>query len=138
MKPVVKVRVQGAIFGNDNALLLACHERGESRYWVLPGGKVEFGETMEDALKRELREELGFDNADVSDLLFIDEYISPETERHVVLIAFLAEVPDDALAGVHVVAQDESIVAVGFFTEQAIRESSDTFYPSKETLLNLF
>lgn len=138
MKPVVKVRVQAAIFGNDNALLLACHEKNGNQYWVLPGGKVEFGETMEDALKRELREELAFENADIRDLVFIDEYISPEQERHVVLIAFMAEVPDEALATVHVVANDESIVAVSFFSENAIRESADTFYPSKETLLNLF
>ena len=138
MKPVVQVRVQAAIFGNDNALLLACHEKNGNRYWVLPGGKVEFGETMEEALKRELREELGMDNSDIRELVFIDEYISPEQERHIVLVAFLTEVPDEALAGVTVVAENESIVSVAFFSENAIRESADTFYPSKETLLSLF
>ncbi|OHD54257.1 MAG: hypothetical protein A2Y33_16430 [Spirochaetes bacterium GWF1_51_8] len=138
MKPAIQVRVQAVIFGNDGALLLASHERGGRTYWVLPGGKIEFGETMEEALQRELREELGLENTEVSGLVFLDEFIKPEDERHVMQIAFAVNVPDDALSGVQVVAKGESIRAVSFFSEDAVRGSQDTFYPSKDLILGLF
>ena len=45
------------------ALLLARRRTGErfAGYWELPGGKLEDGEDLQVCLKREIREELGFD-----------------------------------------------------------------------------
>ena len=45
----------------DGAVLLARRPRGKAYpgYWEFPGGKVEPGEAVIDALKREIREELG-------------------------------------------------------------------------------
>jgi len=47
----------------DGAFLLACRPAGKvyAGYWEFPGGKVEPGEPLEDALARELHEELGID-----------------------------------------------------------------------------
>jgi 8-oxo-dGTP diphosphatase len=47
----------------DGAFLLACRPAGKvyAGYWEFPGGKVEPGEGLADALARELHEELGID-----------------------------------------------------------------------------
>jgi 8-oxo-dGTP diphosphatase len=44
-------------------------------YWVLPGGGVEYGESVEKALEREIREELGI-GVQVGNLLAIGELIT--------------------------------------------------------------
>ena len=55
--PVVAV---GAVAVNDGAILLVRRGQppGEGR-WSLPGGRVEWGEALTDALRREVEEETG-------------------------------------------------------------------------------
>ena len=50
------IRKAGALFVRDGKILLV--RKNDTRLFILPGGKLEVGETEEDALARELREEL--------------------------------------------------------------------------------
>ena len=58
-QPAVSVVV--GMIQRDGRVLIAKRPKGKpySGYWEFPGGKVEFGESGQDALIRELHEELG-------------------------------------------------------------------------------
>ena len=59
-RPVVDVAV-AVLVRADGAFLLTSRPQGKvyEGYWEFPGGKLEPGETVEQALQRELHEELG-------------------------------------------------------------------------------
>ena len=59
-RPVTEVAV-GVLLRSDGAFLLTSRPLGKvySGYWEFPGGKLEVGESVEQALRRELHEELG-------------------------------------------------------------------------------
>lgn len=59
-RPVTEVAV-GVLVAPDGAFLLTSRPEGKvyAGYWEFPGGKLELGESVEEALRRELREEIG-------------------------------------------------------------------------------
>ena len=72
--------VAAVIFQNDKVLSVqrAEHEREYvSLKWEFPGGKVEVGESREEALVREIREELSVD-IEVSEFLMTVEHTYPD------------------------------------------------------------
>ena len=59
MSETKTINVAAAIFYRDNKILAACRaDKENTGFWEFPGGKVEAGETSEQALRREIQEEL--------------------------------------------------------------------------------
>lgn len=62
---IQRITVKAIIYRNDSVLLVQDH-KGK---WEMPGGKVDFNESPEDALCRELQEELGFTDIVVKNIV---------------------------------------------------------------------
>lgn len=75
-------RVTGICIEDDQILLLD-QDTGGPRRWSLPGGKVADGETLAEALVREMAEETGV-HVEVGRLLYLCDHVS----AHVVHITF--------------------------------------------------
>jgi 8-oxo-dGTP diphosphatase len=74
------INVVCAVISDREGRLLACRrssEQSQAGKWEFPGGKIEAGESAEDALVREIREELGC-AIHVSSSLPVVEYRYPE------------------------------------------------------------
>lgn len=65
-RPVTDVAV-GLLIRADGSFLLTSRPTGKvyAGYWEFPGGKLEAGETVAQALRRELQEELGIEVLDI-------------------------------------------------------------------------
>ena len=64
-----QIRVTGILIEN-NQLLLVKQRVSPGRAWSLPGGRVEAGETLDEAIKREMLEETGLE-IKVEKLLYV-------------------------------------------------------------------
>src|SRR2546421_9668224 len=74
-----QVSVKALIIRDDRILIL--HKTVEPRdFWVLPGGRVDQGEGLEAALKRELKEEIGVTKIKHSQLCYA-ECVPPDRVR---------------------------------------------------------
>jgi len=91
--PVTPQLRVAAIILRQQQILLVEHRKRNQRYWVLPGGRLEGHETLDAALRRELKEELGLE-AQVGPLVIVCESLAPD--RHVVNLIFHAEIGETA------------------------------------------
>jgi 8-oxo-dGTP diphosphatase len=85
----------------------AKNERG---LWEFPGGSVEFGEKLADALLREMREEYGVEIA-VGELLDVADHILPEEGQHWVSPSFICTI----VSGQPVIREPEKCTEIGWF-----------------------
>lgn len=116
-----RVRVGAAIVRNDQILVVK-HEKQNGPYWLLPGGGVEPGEPIPEALKRELREEACLEIEPGNPLMIVDS-IWPDGGRHIVNLTFRAEI----VSGEPRVGIDDAVHEVRFMPFDELR--SVTFHP---------
>lgn len=108
--------VGGLIFDGPRILLIERGQEPLKGYWTLPGGLVEPGERLEEALVREMKEETGLD-VEAGPVLVIFERIlrdaEDKPEYHYVIIDYLCSVAGgvmqaaDDVARAAWVAEDE-------------------------------
>jgi TDG/mug DNA glycosylase family protein len=67
--------VRALVVDPDGRMLLLRYGSGYDQWWITPGGGIDYGESDEDALRRELREELGVEEFELGPLVW-------EHERH--------------------------------------------------------
>jgi mutator protein MutT len=85
----------------------AQNERG---LWEFPGGAVEFGEALHEALVREIREEYRM-TVEIMELLTVTDHILPDEQQHWVSPSFICRV----VTGTPVIREPEKCTEIGWF-----------------------
>jgi 8-oxo-dGTP pyrophosphatase MutT (NUDIX family) len=69
----IRQAVRAVVVAPDGRTLMLHYENEYEDWWIPPGGGVDPGESDEQALRRELREELGCEDFEIGPLLFESE-----------------------------------------------------------------
>ena len=99
-----QIAVGAVVLRNEEILMIQRGQEPGQGLWSIPGGRVEHGEYLVDALKREVKEETGLD-VEVGEMLGILEVIG---DPHYVILDFVARVVG---AGDPVVGGDAAAVS---------------------------
>lgn len=97
MKPgidYIGVSAGAMIFNDKEELFLSKRSNkatNEHGHWEVPGGKVSFGETLQDAIKREIKEEYGV-NIILLEQFPAANHLIPKEKQHWVPTTFLAKI----------------------------------------------
>jgi mutator protein MutT len=110
----------GAMILNEQGRLFLAKRsqtvRNERGHWETPGGSVEFGETLEEATRREMREEYGVE-IDIIEAFPAADHLIPAEKQHWVAITYLARLKPGQVPRV---MEPEKCDEIGWFSLDAL------------------
>lgn len=112
-KDVVGVGAGALIFNEEGKLLLSLRgpkAKNEVGKWEIPGGSIEFGETLEQGLKREVKEELGVE-IEIVEMLQVCDHIIPDEHQHWVSPTYICKL----VSGTPQIMEPEKCEKLGWF-----------------------
>ncbi len=112
-----KVIVAGLVEKNGKFLLVKESLESKTEKWIVPGGTVEFGESLEEALVREIKEETNLD-IEIERFLDFKEVIATKFDYHTVIFFFLVRSKNSDIK------LEQKITDHGFFTKDEINNMS--------------
>jgi 8-oxo-dGTP diphosphatase len=109
----IGVGVGAIIIDKEGRLFLAKRgpkAKNEHGLWEFPGGSVEFGETLAQALQREIHEEYGIEIS-VGKLVDVVDHILPQENQHWVSPTYLCKIA----SGQPSILEPEKCTEIGWF-----------------------
>ena len=103
----------------DEVLLMKRGEKSKNEigHWSLPGGALEFNETFSQAVRREIKEELGVE-IEIEDLICLTDHIIKDEGQHWVTCAIKSRIVD----GEPKIMEPEKIAKIGWFAVDSLPE----------------
>lgn len=115
MKKAPKIIVSALIEKDGGYLLIKEVLESGKEYWILPGGGVEYGETLEEALKREIKEEVNLD-IEILKFLHFKEHQRLEFDYHTIIFFFKVKSLHNNL-----ILEDGKVLEAKFFAPKEIK-----------------
>lgn len=103
----------GCVIEREGKILLALRNNEPFKdYWCMPGGHIDFGETPEEAVKREVKEETGLD----IEPKFLDYYneFHEDIGWHAVVLVFYTGAEGE------IKKDEKEVKEIGWFSEEQI------------------
>jgi ADP-ribose pyrophosphatase YjhB (NUDIX family) len=107
-----RIRV-AAVIPHGDGILVVRHRKDGETYHLLPGGGVEPGETLAEALRREVLEETGL-ACELVAPLFINDSIASDGSRHVLQLTFLVRPTGGELGAASADPRVEAVEPIAF------------------------
>lgn len=111
-KTLPRIIAAGLVKKDKKYLLTKEVFKDGEKYWIVPGGKVEFGETISQAVIREIAEEVGL-LSEIDRFLNFKEAVFPPY-YHTIIFFYLLKYKSGELK----IAEDEGVLEANYFTKE--------------------